>query len=318
MAEHISGYGRQGTARFSRIMSSSTADIRTRINRLSEQLSGDGMRVLQPSDDVVASARNSQVQSENTVIAQYQKNNQSLQISFGAQEKEIQTIQDQLKMAGARLAEAATDTNSDQDMLTHASNLDYIIDSIFSQLNAKAGGSYLFSGTKNDKAPVVYDSSTQSYSYAGNAEYREVSVAQDVTLKANVHLYSAFSTTGGNDMNILTKLKQLSENMKDTTKKKSDYQNDIQALLDLTSKARDDVSGTVTELGYRTNMLELLDDVQIAQTNANNQLSTHLVGLTEDDKKDKILELTQQESALQTSFLIYSKINRISLFDYIR
>ncbi|AWK14625.1 hypothetical protein SK355_06550 [Candidatus Fukatsuia symbiotica] len=90
MAEHISGYGRQGTARFSRIMSSSTADIRTRINRLSEQLSGDGMRVLQPSDDVVASARNLQVQSENTVIAQYQKNNQSLQISFGAQGRRIE------------------------------------------------------------------------------------------------------------------------------------------------------------------------------------------------------------------------------------
>ncbi|WP_342221105.1 hypothetical protein [Candidatus Fukatsuia endosymbiont of Tuberolachnus salignus] len=111
MAEHISGYGRQGTARFSRIMSSSTADIRTRINRLSEQLSGDGMRVLQPSDDVVASARNLQVQSENTVIAQYQKNNQSLQISFGAQGRRIEAIQEELKMAGVRLQEAANDTN---------------------------------------------------------------------------------------------------------------------------------------------------------------------------------------------------------------
>ncbi|AWK14627.1 hypothetical protein SK355_06560 [Candidatus Fukatsuia symbiotica] len=222
-------------------------------------------------------------------------------------------------MAGVRLQEAANDTNGDQDMPIHAANLEYIIDSIIYQLNAKdTGGSYLFSGTKNDVAPIIYDTGTQSYSYAGNAEYREVSVAQGVTLKANVHLYSAFSTAGGNDMSILTKLKQLSENMKDTTKKKSDYQNDIQVLLDLTSKARDDVSGTVTELGYRTNMLELLDGVQITQTNANNQLSTHLVGLTEDDKKDKILELTQQESALQTSFLIYSKIYRISLFDYIR
>lgn len=280
------------------------------ISKLMMQLSTQ-KRVNVPSDDPVAASRLVQLNREQSAIAQYQKNITSISGTLASQESHLQAMNDQLLALNDKLLSAANSTNSQQDMASYGAELDSMLDSLVASMNAQnENGSYLFSGTKTGTKPVQWDEATQKYVFAGNDGTRETTVANGVNIKENTNVAGAFSS-GGDDLDMLNKLKDLAKKMQDPSIPAGDYQSDINNMLSSTTHTRDNVSALFTDVGGRQNRLTLLGDAHTDVSAANDQVVRDLSFC---DTATTTVNLKLFSNAVQLSNQAYSMISKLSLF----
>ncbi|MBU4684474.1 flagellar hook-associated protein FlgL [Cedecea davisae] len=280
------------------------------ISKLMMQLSTQ-KRVNVPSDDPVAASRLVQLNREQSAIAQYQKNITSISGTLASQESHLQAMNDQLLALNDKLLSAANSTNSQQDMASYGAELDSMLDSLVASMNAQnENGSYLFSGTKTGTKPVQWDEATQKYVFAGNDGTRETTVANGVNIKENTNVAGAFSS-GGDDLDMLNKLKDLAKKMQDPSIPVGDYQSDINNMLSSTTHTRDNVSALFTDVGGRQNRLTLLGDAHTDVSAANDQVVRDLSFC---DTATTTVNLKLFSNAVQLSNQAYSMISKLSLF----
>ena len=133
-----------------------------------QQLS-TGKRVLQPSDDPLASA---QIQKFNKEIARTEQFEGNIEVAERRLELEEITL-DQINTQSIRLREltiqARNGTLTNTDRLAIASEVDEILDSVASLMNTvDVQGEYLFSGNKGFTEPYTFDSDTGRYVFNGD------------------------------------------------------------------------------------------------------------------------------------------------------
>jgi flagellar hook-associated protein 3 FlgL len=282
-----------------------------RLSKLMEQMSTQ-KRVNVPSDDPVAATRLVQLNREQSAIKQYQENISRVSGTLSVQESHIKAMSDNLLAINDKLLSANNSTYSQKDMTGYGVELGSMLDSLVDSLNAQnENGSYLFSGTKTDTKPVVLDEATGKYVYQGNDGTRSTTVANSITIQENSNVASAFSS-GGNDLEMLNQLKDLSEKMQDPNANFSDYQPQIQQVLGLESDSRDKVSAMFTDLGGRQNQLTLLDNAHTDVSLANDQV---VHDLSDTDWAATSMNMQLYVNSVQISNKAYSMVSQLSLFD---
>lgn len=281
-----------------------------RISKLMEQMATQ-KRVNVPSDDPIAATRLVQINREQSAIKQYQSNITRLSGTLAVQESHVTAMNNQLLSLNDKLLSAANGTNSQQDMAGYGAEIDSMIDSLVASMNSQnENGSYLFSGTKTDTKPVQWDETAGKYIYAGNDSSRETTVANGVNITENVNIISVFSS-GSDDLDMLNKLKELSNKMKDPSIPVASYQDDITAQLESVKSTRDQVSSIFTDLGGRQNRLSMLDDAHTDVSMANDKV-VHELADTDWGTTSYNLEL--YVNSVQISNKAYSMISSLSLF----
>ncbi|HEY2452470.1 MAG TPA: flagellar hook-associated protein FlgL [Scandinavium sp.] len=282
-----------------------------RLSKLMEQMSTQ-KRVNVPSDDPVAATRLVQLNREQSAIKQYQENISRVSGTLSVQESHIKAMSDNLLAINDKLLSANNSTYSQKDMAGYGVELGSMLDSLVDSLNAQnENGSYLFSGTKTNTKPVVLDEATGKYVYQGNDGTRSTTVANSITIQENTNAASAFSS-GGNDLEMLNQLKDLSEKMQDPNANFSDYQPQIQQVLELESDSRDKVSSMFTDLGGRQNQLTLLDNAHTDVSLANDQV---VHDLSDTDWAATSMNMQLYVNSVQISNKAYSMVSQLSLFD---
>jgi flagellar hook-associated protein 3 FlgL len=282
-----------------------------RLSKLMEQMSTQ-KRVNVPSDDPVAATRLVQLNREQSAIKQYQENIDRVSGTLSVQESHIKAMSDNLLAINDKLLSANNSTYSQKDMAGYGVELGSMLDSLVDSLNAQnENGSYLFSGTKTDTKPVVLDEATGKYVYQGNDGTRSTTVANSITVQENTNIASAFSS-GGNDLEMLNQLKELSEKMQDPNADFNDYQPQIKQVLELESDSRDKVSAMFTDLGGRQNQLTLLDNAHTDVSLANDQV---VHDLSDTDWAATSMNMQLYVNSVQISNKAYSMVSQLSLFD---
>lgn len=280
------------------------------ISKLMMQLSTQ-KRINVPSDDPVAASRLVQLNREQSAISQYQNNITSISGTLASQESHLQAMNDQLLALNDKLLSAANGTNSQEDMASYGAELDSMLDSLVASMNAQnENGSYLFSGTKTGTKPVQWDEAAQKFVFAGNDGTRETTVANGVNIKENTNVAGAFSS-GGDDLDMLNKLKDLAKKMQDPSIPVADYQSDIDNMLTATTSTRDNVSALFTDVGGRQNRLTLLSDAHTDVSAANDQV---VRDLSYSDPATATVNLKLFMNSVQISNQAYSMISKLSLF----
>lgn len=304
---------RVSDASFSRMMTNSMSKSYNDHAKLNQQ-NLTGKRVNQISEDPVASIQMTQLDNSKSSVSQYKTNVSRLSGKLKIQEDRLTSIDNQLLSLRDKLSAAKNGNHSVAQSATLGREIAGLIDGITEDLNAQSvDGKYLFSGTKNDTKPVEYDTASQTYSYNGNSDSLETVVGNGITMQGNINLSAAFST-GNNNLEILTGLRQLANKMVDSTVAPSSYNQDISAMIGATQTVSGNIGSTVTELGARQNRLDHLTDINEDLDIVNAQLENHLVGI------DMIAVKTELENSLlsiKTSFSAYAKISQLSLFNYI-
>lgn len=279
-----------------------------RVAKLMEQLSTQ-KRVNVPSDDPVAASRLVQLSREQSAIKQYQSNITSLSGALSVQESHITAMSNQVLAVGDKLKLANNSTLSQQDLASYGAELGSMLDSLVSTMNSKnENGSYLFSGTKtNTKAVELVDG---QYVYGGNDNSRETIVANGVAITENTNVAQAFSGSG-NDLEMLNKLKELSEKMQDPNLNYADYQDDISAMINMTQSTSDSLGALFTDLGGRQNRLTLIDDAHTDVSLSNAQVETDLNAA---DSATTTINLQLYMTSMQITNKAYSMVSQLNLF----
>lgn len=283
----------------------------TRISKLMEQMATQ-KRINVPSDDPVAATRLVQLNREQSAIKQYQNNITGLSGALSSQEAHITAMSNQLLALNDKLLSAANGgVHSGEDMSGYGAELSSMLDSLVASINAQnESGGYLFSGTKTDTKPVVWDETQGKYVYQGNNGTRETTVANGVNVTENTHVVGAFSGSG-DDLEMLNKLKALSDKMQDPSLSVNDYQKDIDEMLTMSGQSRDKVAALFTDLGGRQNRLTMLDDAHTDVSMANDQV---VRDLSDTDWATTNINLQLYTNSVQITNKAYSMISQLSLF----
>ncbi len=263
-----------------------------------------------PSDDPVTASRLVQLSREQSAIKQYQSNITSLSGALSVQESHIKALSDQVLSVSDKLKLANNSSLSQKDLASYGEELGSMLDSLVATMNSKnENGSYLFSGTMTNSKTVTVDSNGQ-YLFGGNEASRETTVANGVSITENTNISHAFSGSG-NDLEMLNKLKALSEKMQDPNANFADYKDELTAVIDMTQNTSDSLGALFTDLGGRQNRLTLIDNAHTDVSLANAEVETDLNAA---DSATTTMNLQLYMTSIQISNKAYSMVSQLNLF----
>jgi len=245
----------------------------TTLNTLNQELA-TGLKVNEPSDDPVATGA---IMRTNTYIADLNENlsvintAQSVSQSASTALSNSTSILSNVQTAGT---EAANGTESASDLQALGSQVNQDLNSLVQDANSQFEGSYLFSGTKTDTAPIAVtrdaQGNIQNITYQGSDT--------DLTYPVGQGRSSAVSVTGqAAYMNVLTAVKQLRDDLNNTQGLSSqDQQMAISNDLKAVNTAQSSFTGQAAEVGsYQSQLASLSTQMQTSLTNAQSILSNY-------------------------------------------
>lgn len=140
--------------------------------KVSQQIAS-GRRVVNPSDDPQAASRAVGVDQAKAVTEQYSDSRVSARNSMSQTESILNSISDAVTSAKTLLVQASSDTLTDANRESIASELKGVYETMLGQANATDGsGRYLFGGYKDSEPPFAKDGNG-SVQYKGDSNARE-------------------------------------------------------------------------------------------------------------------------------------------------
>lgn len=265
-------------------------------------------RLTKLSDDPMASIKLLNLERETSALNQYQNNIANLKTTLSQQEVHLDSVNESLKSMRDLVLWGANGTLTEDERAGMITELKSYRDSIESSFNTQdQEGHYIFSGTLTT-TPAI-DNSTGNYVVDGNSDKRVITVANGVTMEANVTAKEILDIGGGN--NVLNQLDALIAEFENPT---ADFQATVNASIDAIDATMANVLGSMSELGGRHNNLDLMDS-----SHSENQLFVDKVtgDLSALDYGEASVRLSDFMAALQATQASYVKINDLSLFDRI-
>ncbi|WP_299489584.1 flagellar hook-associated protein FlgL [uncultured Shewanella sp.] len=283
------------------------------IARLNEMQS-TGKSLLKPSDDPIGSVQVIGTERDVAATSQYIKNIDSLSTGLDRSETHLSSMID----LQGRLREITVASNngslSPEDRAAYSAEMEELMESMVSLVNATdESGNYLFSGNLTNTQPLLKDNNGV-YSYQGDSNQREVQVANNTWMEANVTADAFIFSNGSND--IFNQAQAYMEVLKDPTLSPGDAgfdtaAADMQSTLDDTLNS---ISATITDLGGKQNSLNLTktshEEMKI--------FSQGVIGDVETlDYAQATAEFNMKLTALQVTQQTFVQISKLSLFSQI-
>lgn len=266
--------------------------------------------MLKPSDDPIGAVQVIGTERDVAQTEQYIKNIQSLSSGLDRSETHLSSMID----LQGRLREIAVASNngslSPADRAAYGAEMEELMESMVSLVNATdESGNYLFSGNLTNTQPLLNTNGV--YSYEGDSNQREVQVANNTWMEANVTAEAFIFSNGSDD--IFNQAQAYMDVLSDPTLSPGDAAFDtasenMQSTLDDTLNS---ISATITDLGGKQNSLSL------TQTSHEEMkiFSEGVIGEIKDlDYAASISESTKLMTALQATQYTFIEISKLSLF----
>lgn len=175
---------RIATGHIYNIASNSMADASEAVAKTQEQIS-TGQRIINPSDDPVASTKILSLNIELENIEQYQNNINAAKDNLITQESILSSINNLIQGIQEIAIQAGnTATLSTAEYSALANEVDSRLDELKNMMNTKnASGEYIFGGYKSASAPFTGDAST-GFSYNGDEGQQYIKISNGTTIAA--------------------------------------------------------------------------------------------------------------------------------------
>jgi flagellar hook-associated protein 3 FlgL len=290
------------------IYAGNLSNLKQQLDRASQEVSSE-KRVIAPSDDPAAYAKNLQVTAELNQNTQYASNLNSLQTQGAYYETALNSAGDLLtamKQLAVQMASATADADSRRSA---ADQVDQVINQLVALGNTKVGDTYIFGGKKSDTPPYALNNATGTVTFSGTTDVARVAVGSSTIVNAGVSGNSVFAgTAGGQSVDIFATLKQFRDDLAndDVTGIGTDL-NNIGDCIDLTSDAMAYV-GT-----YTANISSLLSTNKLNGTN----LTVESGNLVKADMAKAISDYTTISTAYQAALYTMAKVESLNILDYL-
>lgn len=295
---------------------------------LSEQ-SASGLKVSEPSDDPFATKSILDTSAQMSKLNNYLDNMSISQNELNVFDDTMSSLTNLIEKATDLTTQAPNGTYSNENMDYIKIQIDTIIQSVVDLANTKYNGNYIFSGTAAATKTYVTDPATGNITYQGTpstGSYQRyttisdgVSVAINTTGEQVFGSYQAFDDNGTQSdpsddtpevaVGLLGTLAQISRALGDHD------QAAVSARLDGLNDALDTVSATRTKFASISNRFQITEDSINATVT---QLKAYKSDLQNADLSEVLSSLTAQQTSLQATYAITSKLmGGSSLLDYL-
>ncbi len=277
--------------------------VKYNLGSISEELSKaneiatTGKRINNLSDDPVSLAQSLNIRSTLSNINQMGRN-----ISFGnswltASESALTSVQNIISDAKALCVQMASATTGSEQRASAAENVQNMLDEIVSLANTDVAGNYIFAGSKTDTIPFAQDGT-----YNGDNTPFSIKISRNSTIEIGNDGQAVFGTV----FNTLADLK---------TALQSNDLGGIQNAMDNLDGHFDDISTKISDVGSKTNRLEIKDNIY---QNLNFSNTERLSRIEDADIAEAIMNVKAAELTYQAALASSSKVMTLTLMDYLK
>ena len=268
-----------------------------------------GRRILNPSDDPVGTT---QLFPLNEVLErnkQFSKNSDSAESRLSLEEKTLGSVTNLLQRVNELAVQGNNDTNSAQDRSAIAQELRQHLQTLTGLANTKdANGEYIFSGHEVTTQPFT-EAPAGTFNYQGDNGQRSVQVGESRFVAVGdpgTDVFMNVPYSGGGNQSIFETIDKLATDFENNTFSANSI-TDVQAAIDNVVNVR-------AKIGARLNALD-------TQRNVNDELTLQsqktLSGIQDLDYAEAISRLNLQMVGLQASQQAFTRIQNLSLFNYL-
>lgn len=298
-------------------MTNSFTSLSSDLEHVVEQMA-TGQRIILPSDDPIAAARITQLDRQQSAIAQYQTNIKSVSSGMSQQESALDGVNNNLLAIRDDLLQAANGTNTADSLSNLGQDIQSSTTSIVAALNYQdEDGHYVFGGTINDVPPVAYvdtdgDGNGDEYVYQGNMDHRTASVSNGVEMDTNIAAGEIF----GHELDVFNALDDLTTELQDPNLDPNDPRMlvDIHSSIDVIDRTSESLNSSIASLGERQKTLSMLSDAQTGVSTSNAELIGQLGDL---DYGPASITFSGLKMAMESTMKTYSKVSQLNLFSVI-
>jgi flagellar hook-associated protein 3 FlgL len=268
-----------------------------------------GRRIVSPSDDPVGTT---QIFPLNEVIEknkQYLKNSDAAESRLALEEKTLSSVTNLLQRVNELAVQGNNDTNSAEDRNAIAQELRQHLQTLMGFANTKdANGEYIFAGHAVTTEPFA-EAPAGTFTYQGDGGQRSVQIGESRLVAVgdagdDVFMNVAFS--GGGNQSIFETIDALATEFEADTYSPN-------AITDIQS-ALDNVLTVRAKIGARLNALDTQKEISeelILQSEKT------LSGIQDLDYAEAVGRLNLQLVGLQASQQAFTRIQNLSLFNYL-
>ncbi|NOT84752.1 MAG: flagellar hook-associated protein FlgL [Methylococcaceae bacterium] len=277
------------------------------------------LKNLTPADDPVAAAKALSLDSTLAQATQYQENINAAKTNNTLEDSTLSNAVDVLQRArdlAVQSLNSGTLQDTDKQAIGH--EIDQILGNMQGLANTtNASGEYIFSGYQTKTAAfkeAIPATAPKTYDYKGGTEQRSLQVSADRQIAdsdpgSDVF---AFKDVNGNAQNIFNALSTFREALANPNPA-TDQAVLTKVLNDLDSGLQT-ITATQAKTGARLNALDV-------QQNQNEKymvdMKSSLSNIQDLDYAEAMSRFNQQETTLQAAQQSFSKVQKLSLFDYL-
>ena len=271
-----------------------------RISASLEQMSS-GKKISKPSDDPVIAQRGMYYRANLNEITQYNRNLSEAFLWMDNSEAAMEQANSNLQRIRELVVQASSDTNTVEDRLAIAKEIDQLKADLVEVANTKVSERYMFNGTNVTEPPVAIDDAGNVTVNAADTAYL-VEVSRGSQLKVNANLNALLG-------------QGLFDTISEISAELTGNDTDLDALLADLDGHMSAFSAERSDLGARYNRLELLESrIQYQEDLAAKALSDN-----EDIDLEKIItDYSNQKAVHEAALTVGSNLIQRSLVDFLR
>ncbi|MGG5255321.1 flagellar hook-associated protein FlgL [Neobacillus sp. SM06] len=276
----------------------------SRMSQLQNQLS-TGKKITKPSDDPVVAMKGMYYRSDLVGVEQYKRNLSELHLWMDNSETGMSEANSVLQRVRELLVQGQNDTLSPSDRKAIAVEVGQLNQDLVKTANTQVAGKYIFHGTDVTNPPVPQEDPPLVAANLTDSKINNynVEVSKGVFLKANVNPANTFNQEL---FDVVGKIQKALE---------TDDSSGLQSLMAELDKVTTNLSTERSELGARTNRLDLVEN-RIGQQEV---LANKVLSDNEDADIEKvIMDMTTQESVHRAALSVGSRIIQPTLMDFLR
>ncbi|OAI28858.1 flagellar hook-associated protein FlgL [Methylomonas koyamae] len=288
---------------------SAMLDQQSKLNETQLKLSS-GKKYLNPAENAVAATSMLNFEQNIKENEQYQTNIGAARQRLGLEESNLANATDVLHRIRELTVQALNDTNTQTNRQQIAMEIDELNKQLLSIANTKnANGEYLFSGYASDRQAFT---DTPDYAYQGDANQRHIAIGPNRLVTDGDPGEAVFGTiqlaplSAGSIDNVLQAVAQLSSDLKSNTPNKLSLDDLDRALVRF-----DNVRASA---GARLNALDDQENLNADYILDNKSTASDIGDL---DYAEALSKFNQQQIALQAAQHAFTKVQNLSLFNYI-
>ncbi len=278
-----------------------------------------GRKILRPSEDPVNSAVTLNLKESISMSEQYMRNADMAKASLALQESTLEGVTTNIQRARELALQGMSDTNSSTSRTAIAMELRQIREAVFNLANSRdEQGEYIFAGSKSPTAPGPFkseDPKNDTVTFDGNSTNRQIPISDGQKVISRDSGQEVFGDlSSGDDDDIFATLGDMIEWL-DPADPDNPTVTSSDGLLNNLDTGIDRILEVQAKIGARMNMIERHTSVEEGFVT---KMKETLSGINDVDYAEAISQFNIEQVGMQAAQQAYTKIQGLSLFDYIR